>query len=244
MLIVPLSGCSQSITDKFPEVLDDFNELDYEALTNISKNKEMSYKELCDAFIQENMDKDFKKTFKYIKENLNLENPSIFTKEKTLSFSYDMSFEKYNIDGNIHFIVSRENSKLSKIYFDYNPEWKFGNAAIINIIERKEFLNSMGLEIYNKISNDTYKTNKVYIRENGHYYAPIENNEITMYTNTDILENDGYISEKEFYEKMYDESGIMSEEEVDKIVEDTKNDVKQFKEDWNEINDAIKSSYH
>lgn len=244
LLVVPLSGCSKSINEIYPEAKKDFNQIDHDAILELSENGSLSYEDVCDKFIQENMDSNYTKEFDYIKDNLSLNNPKVHTKENTLSFSYNMSIEKYDIEGTIHFIIDREGNKLSKIYFDSKPEWGSGNAAVINIIEYNEMLNSDGLEIYNKISSDQYKDNKLYLYTNGHYYAPVANNEITIYTNSEKLEEDGYTSEKQYYKQKYEDLDIPSEEELNQITEDAKEGVKEFKEDWEELNGAIESSYH
>lgn len=155
-----------------------------------------------------------------------------------------MPIEKYDIEGTIHFIIDKEGNNLSKIYFDSKPEWESGNTAVINIIEYNEMLNSAGLEIYNKISTDQYRSNKLYLYTNSHYYAPISNNEITIYFDSGKLEEDGYTSEKQYYKQRYDDLDIPSEEELDQITEDAREGVKEFKKDWDELNGAIESSHH
>lgn len=213
-LCFALTGCSAPITDNYPEIENDFLESDYDQLKELSEEESLSYDELCQKYVESNLNKDTYKIIDNIKNIGSLSNIKCKKTKDKFTVSYD--FEDEENKSTITLTTDTDSYSLKNITFDTSNLKAYIIESLINTLEENEDNSS---KIYSSITSSNNIENKIYAKSSKYYYLPIENNEVRVYTSLSDIDK-SYQSTTSYFDKKIDENE-KTIKELEDIVEKT-----------------------
>lgn len=213
-LCFALTGCSAPITDNYPEIENDFLESDYDQLKELSEEESLSYDELCQKYVESNLNKDTYEIIDNIKNIGSLSNIKCKKTKDKFTVSYD--FEDEENKSTITLTTDTDSYSLKNITFDTSNLKVFIIENLINILEENE---DNARKIYSSITSSSNIENKIYAKSSKYYYLPIENNEVRIYTSLSDIDK-SYQSTTSYFDKKIDENE-KTIKELEDIVEKT-----------------------
>lgn len=213
-LCFALTGCSAPITDNYPEIENDFLESDYNQLKELSEEESLSYDELCQKYVESNLNKDTYEIIDNIKNIGSLSNIKCKKTKDKFTVSYD--FEDEENKSTITLTTDTDSYSLKNITFDTSNLKVFPIRNIIEMIEGNE---DNARKIYSSITSSSNIENKIYAKSSKYYYLPIENNEVRIYTSLSDIDK-SYQSTTSYFDKKIDENE-KTIKELEDIVEKT-----------------------
>lgn len=213
-IALTLTGCTTPITDTYPKIENDFLESDYNQLKDLSENGKLSYDELCQKYVESNLNKDTYKIIDNIKNIGSLSNIKCKKTKDKFTISYD--FEDEGNKSTITLTTDTDSYSLKNITFDTSNLKAYIIESLVNTLEEDEDNSS---KIYSNITDSDNIENKIYVNSSKYYYLPIENNEIRIYTSLSDIDK-SYQSITSYFDKKLEENE-KDIKELEDIVEKT-----------------------
>lgn len=241
LIAMPLYGCSNQLLETYPEIESDFNEQDYNKLSELSESFALSYNELKEAYANNVIQNSIQDNLSGLKEEGSIENISSASDENynIVSFDFTETYEGISNTSNVTCYINKSDDTLSKYTFTYDNYDDFCGIGTYII----GYLEGIG------DSHDAYSLfgdlaeldddgenisidEKVYRELNDHYYTS-ENNLITMYQDYESIPEDfqSYNSYTDNYLR-----------EVDKKIEDLRDNITDVEEAYGVMDDAMRES--
>ena len=244
LLVISLSGCSNKLLEVYPEIEQDFDKGDYDTLTELSEDYSLSYDELRSSFASNKTTNVLDQAFTLFSEEGEVFDLSSSSDEHTIyiTFNFKNTQSKSSVTSTIQCSLNKENNSIQSYSFKYTDydTWKGIGGTIIQGMEGFEEYRD-GREIFNNLaepdnaneSKSLYEKEKIFDYQNDHFFI-CKDNVITMYSSRDLVPK-GYT----MYSVYMDNQIKQNRKDLDEL-EDQLND---YSEDLNTINDALKSSY-
>lgn len=230
LLVIPLSGCSNKLLEVYPEIEQDFDKSDYDALTELSKDYSLSYEEIKENYAVSLLP-DFKKS---VEDNdlgvVTLENIFSDNEYSYVIYSVEKEMDWGNPTANLTFKIDKENNINS---IEYAEDDYFYGYDILNVVEGNKPDNDSVYNIYKSMNRDMYIENKIYKESENFYYTPSGNGRIILYTNIDDIP-DEYVSFSK-YSSEYDF-------QAEKDLENLRDNIQDVEDAFNTMDDAMKAS--
>lgn len=195
LLLLLGTGCTTSITNRYPEIENDFLKSDYSQLKKLSNGESISYDELCQKYVESNLSENTYEIIDRIQNIGTLSNIKCKKTENTFTVSYDFKVDKNTT--NISFVTDTDSFSLKNIHF--NISTLKDTTTIGKLISAIES-NDIGNLIYRNITTDYKIENKIYVEYGKYYYLPLENNEVRVYVSLSDI-NSSYQSSSTYFDK-------------------------------------------
>lgn len=241
LIAIPLYGCSNKLLETYPKIEEDFNKQDFDALSEMSDDFTLSYDELKEAYANIVIQNSIQDSLSGLKEEGSIENISSASDENynIVSFDFTETYEGVSNTSNVTCYINKSDDTLSKYTFTYDNYDDFCGIGTYII----GYLEGIGdshdaYSLFGDLAelDDDGKNisidEKVYRELNDHYYTS-EGNLITMYQDYESIPEDfqSYHSYTDNYLR-----------EVDKKIEDLRDNITDVEEAYNVMDDAMKES--